>query len=134
MPDPGDDAWSEAFGVGASRPGEGDDGTGVPGADPAAGADAVTSAFDFEPDGVSSDEDYDVTGDGIVDHHDAHEALTGFHDFHVGEADAVHAGHGDHGDHGDVHGDFAASHDAPHDAGHHLHDGAHDGGTEFFAL
>jgi hypothetical protein len=54
--------------------------------DPAGGE---LSAFEFEPDYVpDSDTDWDVTGDGVVDHHDAHEAMTGFQDFHVDDADS----------------------------------------------
>jgi hypothetical protein len=47
------------------------------------------SAFEFEPDYVpDTDTDWDVTGDGVVDHHDAHEAMTGFSDFGVDDADS----------------------------------------------
>jgi hypothetical protein len=47
------------------------------------------SAFEFEPDYVpDTDTDWDITGDGVVDHHDAHEAMTGFSDFHVDDADS----------------------------------------------
>ncbi len=125
-----DQAWSEAFGIGASHPSD---------ADPVAaeaGADATTSAFDFEPDEVSSDEDYDFTGDGVVDHHDVHEVLTGFHDFHVDDADLGHDGIDHHGDPGaqDADGHLDA-HDPgpadPHQAGHH---DAVDGGGGHFAF
>jgi hypothetical protein len=47
------------------------------------------SAFELEPDYVpDTDTDWDVTGDGVVDHHDAHEAMTGFGDFQVDDADS----------------------------------------------
>jgi hypothetical protein len=47
------------------------------------------SAFEFEPEYVpDTDTDWDVTGDGVVDHHDAHEAMTGFGDFDVDDADS----------------------------------------------
>lgn len=115
------DDWSEAFGVGAARSEE-------PGGDPTdpaatAGADAVTGAFDFEPDSVSSDDDYDFTGDGVVDRHDVHEAISGFHDFHVDEAEEAHHEPVDHhvdGHHADGHVDDLA-------LPHHQHD-PHDGG------
>jgi hypothetical protein len=116
--DDGGADWSEAFGVGASRP-EDADGVDVGGAD----AGAVSGAFDFEPDGVSSDDDYDFTGDGVVDHHDVHEALSGFHDFHVEEPEPSHHEPVDH------HVDDHASHGLHHDA-HDVHD-AHDGGELF---
>jgi hypothetical protein len=47
------------------------------------------SSFEFETDYVpDTDTDWDITGDGVVDHHDAHEAMTGFHDFHVDDSDS----------------------------------------------
>lgn len=47
------------------------------------------SAFEFEPDYVpDTDTDWDLTGDGVVDHHDLHEAGTGLHDFHVDPDDS----------------------------------------------
>jgi hypothetical protein len=112
--------WSDAFGSGA-----------VPGhdlpADDGGDGDAVSAAFDFEPDEVSSDEDYDFTGDGVVDHHDVHEVLTGFHDFHVEEPDTVHhEGLDHHADHlGDQRGDHL---------GQHFHHDGHDGGAELFGF
>jgi len=55
-------------------------------ADPAGGD---LSAFEFESDYVpDTDTDWDITGDGVVDHHDAHEAMSGFHDFQVDDADS----------------------------------------------
>jgi hypothetical protein len=47
------------------------------------------SAFEFEPDYVpDTDTDMDLTGDGVVDDHDFHEATTGLHDFHVDSEDS----------------------------------------------
>jgi hypothetical protein len=47
------------------------------------------SAFEFDSDYVpDTDTDWDITGDGVVDHHDFHEAVSGFHDFHVEDADS----------------------------------------------
>ena len=47
------------------------------------------SAFEFESDYVAdTDTDWDITGDGVVDHHDLHEAVSGFHDFHVDDSDS----------------------------------------------
>jgi hypothetical protein len=112
----GEADWSEAFGLGASRPGEGAGDAADP-ADAGADAGAVTSAFDFEPDSVSSDDDYDFTGDGVVDHHDVHEALSGFHDFHVDEPAPAHHEPVDH---------HAEDHGVP-----DHHHGAHDGGDLF---
>ena len=127
-----DDAWSEAFGIGASHPDDAD-----PAAGSAADAASAGSAFDFEPDEVSSDDDYDFTGDGVVDHHDVHEALAGFHDFHVEDADLGHHG-GDHHDDPGQHGhDDLDGHLDPHDPGHvdahHTghHDVVDDGGGHF---
>ncbi|HEY8526186.1 MAG TPA: hypothetical protein VIL48_14545 [Acidimicrobiales bacterium] len=45
------------------------------------------SAFGFEPDHVP-DTDLDLTGDGVVDDSDFHEASTAFSDFHVDPADS----------------------------------------------
>lgn len=128
VPDPfdADEGWSEAFGGGAevaraSR----DDEAGAGRAD-------VSSAFDFEPDEVSSDDDYDFTGDGVVDHHDVHEVLTGFHDFQVDEADTHHPDvhHHDH----DIHPtEPVDDHGAGH-LGHHLHDGGHGGGGDLLGF
>lgn len=129
MSDPFDvdhEAWSEAFGGGAEPSHRSGD------LDAGGGQAAGSSTFDFEPDEVSSDDDYDFTGDGVVDGHDVHEVLTGFHDFHVDEADT---GHHDVVDH---HAD-----DNPHEAvddlgaghvDHHLHHAGHDGGGELFGL
>jgi hypothetical protein len=48
-----------------------------------------TSAFEFDTDYVpDTDTDWDITGDGVVDHHDLHEAVSGFHDFHVEDTDS----------------------------------------------
>jgi hypothetical protein len=47
------------------------------------------SAFEFDTDYVAdTDTDWDITGDGVVDHHDLHEAASGFHDFHVDDTDS----------------------------------------------
>ena len=47
------------------------------------------SAFEFDTDYVpDTDTDWDITGDGVVDHHDLHEAVTGLHDFHVDDTDS----------------------------------------------
>ena len=55
------------------------------------------SAFEFEADYVpDTDSDWDVTGDGVVDGADLHEAATSVHDFHV-DGDDVH----DHAHHHD---------------------------------
>ncbi len=57
--------------------------------DPADAGGGELSAFEFDSDYVpDTDTDWDLTGDGVVDHHDAHEALTGFHDFHVDPEDS----------------------------------------------
>lgn len=123
MPDPFDvdQGWSEAFGGGAEPDRvSGDDEAG-------AGQAAVSTAFDFEPDEVSSDEDYDFTGDGVVDAHDVHEVLTGFHDFHVDEADVDHPAAGHHPD------EPVDDHGGGH-LGHHLHQAGHDGGGELFGF
>ena len=83
---------------------------------------------------MSSDDDYDFTGDGVVDHHDVHEVLTGFHDFHVADADL---GHHDADAHDDPGGDDHDGHLDPHDPGHvdahHTghHDVVDDGGGHF---
>lgn len=51
--------------------------------------DAELSSFEFEPDYVpDTDTDWDVTGDGVVDHSDFHEAATALTDFHVDPADS----------------------------------------------
>lgn len=48
------------------------------------------SPFELEPDYVpDTDTDWDVTGDGVVDEHDLHEAGTALSDFHV-DADDSH--------------------------------------------
>jgi hypothetical protein len=66
-----------------------EDTSGVGGADGFEAAGDELSAFEFEADYVpDTDSDWDVTGDGVVDHHDAHEAMTGFHDFHVDDSDS----------------------------------------------
>jgi hypothetical protein len=47
------------------------------------------SAFEFEPDYVpDTDTDWDLTGDGVVDSHDMHEAASGLHDFSVDPDDS----------------------------------------------
>ena len=56
--------------------------------------------------------DRKITGDGVVDHHDVHEALSGLHDFHVDEPTPEHhepvdhhepVGHAEHHPHHDTH-------------------------------
>jgi hypothetical protein len=42
-----------------------------------------TSPLHFDPADMDSSDDYDLNGDGVVDHHDVHSALHGLHDFHA---------------------------------------------------
>jgi hypothetical protein len=56
------------------------------------------SPYEFETDYVpDTDTDWDITGDGVVDHADLHEATTALSDFHVDQADGHHAHHIDGG-------------------------------------
>jgi hypothetical protein len=57
--------------------------------------DAGASPFHFDPVDMDSHDDFDLNGDGVVDHADVHSALHGLHDFHAPDhvpdpADAVH--------------------------------------------
>ena len=47
--------------------------------------DAAESPFHFDPVDMDSHDDFDLNGDGLVDHHDVHSALHGLHDFHAPE-------------------------------------------------
>jgi hypothetical protein len=47
--------------------------------------DAAASPLHFDPAEMDSSDDYDLNGDGVVDHHDAHSALHSLHDFHAPE-------------------------------------------------
>lgn len=64
--------------------------------------DTGASPFHFDPVDMDSHDDFDLNGDGVVDHADVHSALHGLHDFHAPDhvpdpADAAHHHEPDHG-------------------------------------
>jgi hypothetical protein len=69
-----------SFGSGSSEPA--DDTTS---ALDSTAAEEPSDPYDVDPADVESDTDLDLTGDGLVDQHDFHEAVTSFFDFDVDE-------------------------------------------------
>lgn len=72
--------------------------------------DAAGSPSHFDPVDMDSHDDFDLNGDGVVNHADVSTAIHGLHDFHAHEHSVEHVdvGHAEHPEHVEIdHGQHA---------------------------